>query len=101
MHGRSRMTIWYNGIGPRIPTMPGRVMLGFHRPGRGGTAGGRIEEIRGEVWGAGLNEGEGGGARGYVRLAHPLFLIPGPQHGAIRTRDAAGDRYPISVIATR
>ena len=30
MHGRSRMT-----IDPRTPTsMPGRSMLGFHRPGR-------------------------------------------------------------------
>ena len=29
MHGRSRMT-----IDPRIPTMPGRSMSGFHRPGR-------------------------------------------------------------------
>ena len=28
MHGRSRMT-----IDPRIPTMPGRITLGFHRPG--------------------------------------------------------------------
>ena len=27
MHGRSRMT-----IEPRIPTMPGRGMSGFHRP---------------------------------------------------------------------
>ena len=29
MHGRSRMT-----IDPRTPTMPGRSMSGFHRPGR-------------------------------------------------------------------
>ena len=29
MHGRSRMI-----IDPRIPTMPGRSMSGFHRPGR-------------------------------------------------------------------
>ena len=29
MDGRSRMT-----IDPRIPTMPGRSMSGFHRPGR-------------------------------------------------------------------
>ena len=29
MHGRSRMS-----IDPRIPTMPGRRMPGFHRPGR-------------------------------------------------------------------
>ena len=29
MHGRSRMT-----VDPRIPTMPGRSMLGFHRPGK-------------------------------------------------------------------
>ena len=29
MHGRSRTT-----IDPRIPTMPGRSMSGFHRPGR-------------------------------------------------------------------
>ena len=31
MHGRTRMT-----IDPRIPTMPGRSMSGFHRPSRGG-----------------------------------------------------------------
>ena len=29
MHGRSRMT-----IDPHIPTIPGRSMSGFHRPGR-------------------------------------------------------------------
>ena len=29
MQGRSRMT-----VDPRIPTMPGRNMSGFHRPGR-------------------------------------------------------------------
>ena len=29
MHGRSRMT-----IDPRIPTIPARNTLGFHRPGR-------------------------------------------------------------------
>ena len=29
MHGRSRMA-----IDPRIPTIPGRSMSGFHRPGR-------------------------------------------------------------------
>ena len=29
IHGRSRMIIY-----PRIPTMPGRSMSGFHRPGR-------------------------------------------------------------------
>ena len=29
MHGRSRVT-----IGSRTPTMPGRSMSGFHKPGR-------------------------------------------------------------------
>ena len=35
MHGRSRMT-----IDPRNPTMPGRSMSGFHRPGRSAEGGG-------------------------------------------------------------
>ena len=35
MHGRYRMT-----IDPRNPTMPGRSMSGFHRPGEEGEGGG-------------------------------------------------------------
>ena len=39
MHGRNPMT-----LDPRIPTMAGRSMSGFHRPGRQGGGGvGRVE----------------------------------------------------------
>ena len=39
MHSRN-----INAIDPRIPTMPGRSMSGFHRPGRH-----RVHQARGAV----------------------------------------------------